>query len=61
MNFPAYCRAEAALTAYSTALDWVQRYPAQEVVRRLEEKVQEKRTVVQEYATQKGWRHAPQP
>jgi Helix-turn-helix domain len=36
-------RAEASLTAYETALTWLQRYPVHEVERRLLEKVTEKR------------------
>lgn len=41
-------RADAALSAYSTALDWLRRYPAAEVERLLEEKVEEKRAALRE-------------
>jgi hypothetical protein len=41
-------RADAALSAYSTALDWLRRYPAAEVERCLEEKVNEKRAALRE-------------
>ena len=43
-------RASAALTAYSTALDWLQRYPAAEVEHRLNEKIAEKQQLVDEAA-----------
>jgi hypothetical protein len=35
-------RAEASGTAYRTALDWMRRLPAEEVLRRLEQKIEEK-------------------
>ena len=36
-------RAQAALTAYTTALDYVRRLPHDEIVRRLEAKIEQKR------------------
>lgn len=35
-------RVEASATAYRTALDWMQRLPAEEVLRRLRAKIEEK-------------------
>jgi len=52
VNWPQACRAESAITSYSTALDYFKRYPADIAVKRIEEKIAEKRVVMQQWHAQ---------
>ncbi len=52
VTWPEVTRAQGALTAYSTAQDWVRRLPAHEMDRRLTEKIEEKQAIIDRWNTQ---------
>lgn len=53
-TWPQACRAEGALTAYLSALDWLTRLPSDQMRERLEQKIEQKRKLIAEYRASRG-------